>query len=75
MNAVMVPVFIKNLDQIERIEQMIAMAVARRNAALHEIDRHRSTLAYALGETIERIEEGKPQAVAPKALERIRRER
>ena len=36
------------LDSIERIERMIAASEARRNAALREIDRHRTVLADKL---------------------------
>ena len=36
------------IDQFERIDRMIMNTEARRNAALREVDRHRSNLAQAL---------------------------
>jgi hypothetical protein len=36
-----------NLDYVERIEHMIVIAESRRDAVLHEIGRHRSTIADA----------------------------
>jgi hypothetical protein len=40
------------LGNIERIERMIMAAEARRNAALREIDRHRSTLGRQLRQAV-----------------------
>jgi hypothetical protein len=40
------------LDSIERIERMIMAAEARRNAALREIDRHRTTLGRQLRQAV-----------------------
>jgi hypothetical protein len=36
------------LDEVERIDRMLASAEARRNAVLREIERHRSTLGQEL---------------------------
>jgi hypothetical protein len=44
-NGIVVRSLSVNLDHVERIEHMIAMAETRRNAILREIDRHRETLA------------------------------
>jgi hypothetical protein len=48
--------FIFRLPEIERVDHMIAMAEARRAAALREIDRHRKALADELEIGIERFE-------------------
>jgi hypothetical protein len=46
---------------------MIAMAEARRDAMLREIERHRATLANTLRRTVEQIEEGEYQVVDQKS--------
>jgi hypothetical protein len=46
-----------NLDAVERIESLIALAEGRRDAVLREIDRHRATLAHALRRRVEQIED------------------
>jgi hypothetical protein len=48
MDAVMAQTLALNIDEVDRIDRMIAGAEARRNIALREIDRHRETLAAAL---------------------------
>jgi hypothetical protein len=47
----------QNLSQIEQIEHMTAMAEARRNNALREIERHRAIFADALRRNVQQIEE------------------
>jgi hypothetical protein len=44
MDAPMAHAFAFRIDQFERIERLIMNAEARRNAALREVDRHRSNL-------------------------------
>jgi hypothetical protein len=44
------------LDDIERIDHMTAIAEARRNATLREIDRHRETLVK-LRRTVPQLED------------------
>lgn len=44
-DAVMAQTLALKIDQVERIDRVIADAEARRNVALREIDRHRATLA------------------------------
>jgi hypothetical protein len=56
IDAVMAQTLALNLDDVERIERMISSAEARRNNALHEIDRHRSALGAALRAAIENAE-------------------
>jgi hypothetical protein len=62
-DAIMAHTLTENLDQFERIERMIAMAEARRNAALRELERHRATLANTLRPTVEQIEEAEFEVV------------
>jgi hypothetical protein len=59
----------QDLDQIEQIERMTAMAEARRNNALHEIERHRATFANALRRNVQQIEEGECQVVDAESVE------
>jgi butyrate kinase len=42
MDAVMAQTLSISLDEIERIDRMIATAEVRRNAILREVDRHRT---------------------------------
>jgi hypothetical protein len=62
-DAIMAHTLTESLDQFERIERMIAMAEARRNAALHELERHRAVLANTLRPTVEQIEEAEFEVV------------
>jgi hypothetical protein len=48
MDTVLAQTFALKLSDIERIEHLIALAEARRNAALREIERHRETLGQQL---------------------------
>jgi hypothetical protein len=57
MDAVMVQTLSLKLDDIERIEHMIAIAEARRNTTLREIDRHRETLGEKLRRAVEQLED------------------
>jgi hypothetical protein len=56
IDAVMAQTLCEHLDEIRGIEAMIAMAEARRNAALCEIERHRATLALRLRQTVQQID-------------------
>ena len=53
------------IDLIERIDHLVALSEARRNATVREIDRHRA----AVGQTVPRpqIEEGEYRVVETKA--------
>jgi hypothetical protein len=59
----------QDLDQIEQIERMTAMAEVRRNNALREIERHRATFADALRRNVRQIEEGDCQVVDAESVE------
>jgi hypothetical protein len=56
MDAFMLQSFCDNLAAIECIERMTAKAEARRNDALFEIERHRSTFAFTLRRTVQQVE-------------------
>jgi hypothetical protein len=47
----------ENLEAVERIEQLTALAEARRIAALREIERHRDVLAQRLRQAVRQIED------------------
>ena len=56
MDAVMAQALSLKLDDIERIDRMIATAEGRRNAILREVDRHRSTWGQNLRQAVQQIE-------------------
>ena len=57
--------FSRNIEFFERIDRMIMNAEARRNAALRELDRHRTSVALALRREPEEITEAEYHNVAP----------
>jgi hypothetical protein len=57
MDAVMAQTLSHKLDDIERIDHMTAIAEARRNATLREIDRHRETLGQKLRRAVPQLED------------------
>jgi hypothetical protein len=57
MDVVMAQTLDLKLDQVERIERLIASAEARRNNALREIDRHRAALGSAMRTAVEAVED------------------
>jgi hypothetical protein len=61
IDAVMAETLRQNLDEIERIERMIANAAARRNSALREIELHRTTVAYRRQHTMRQVENAEYQ--------------
>jgi len=63
MDAVMAQTLSIKLDDIERIDRMIAIAEARRNAILREIDRHREVLSQNLRRAIQDVEDGPLQVI------------
>jgi hypothetical protein len=66
MDAVMAQTLFNNIDHAERIERMSALAEARRNLVLREVDRHRATLGQDLRRTVRHIEDGKFQVLEGK---------
>jgi hypothetical protein len=57
MDAVMAQTLSIRLDDIERIDRMIATAEMRRNAILREVDRHRTTWGQELRRAAQQAEE------------------
>src|SRR5262249_49783920 len=57
MDAVMAQTLSISLDDIERIDRMIATAEVRRNAILREVDRHRTTWGQELRRAAQQAEE------------------
>jgi hypothetical protein len=57
MDAVMARTLGLKIHEIERIDRMTMAAEARRNAILHEIERHRATFARTLRRAVEGIED------------------
>jgi hypothetical protein len=49
---------IGDLDNIERIDRLTAIAESRRNAILREIDRRRAVLGQALRTKVQEVEDG-----------------
>jgi hypothetical protein len=54
-----------HLDIIERIERMLALAEARRSAALREVERYRANFAERLRRTVEIEDQENVKALAP----------
>jgi hypothetical protein len=52
-----------NLDDIERIDRLAAVAEGRRNASLREIDRRRVVLAETLRRTVQEVEEAEFEVI------------
>jgi hypothetical protein len=62
-DSIVAQTFSLKLNDIERIEHMIALAEARRNATLREIDRHRQTLGRKLRRAPQQLEDGQFRAI------------
>jgi hypothetical protein len=58
MDSVTARSLVADLDSFERIERLIASAEARRNAALRELERHRSAFAERLRRATEEVVDG-----------------
>jgi hypothetical protein len=56
MDAVTASTLAARIGDFERIDRMMAAAEARRNAALRELDRHRSNLSLRLRRVLEAVE-------------------
>jgi hypothetical protein len=63
MAAIIAEATLAKLDVLERIDQLITTAEARRNLALRELDRHRFALAQALRDKINEIEDAEFRAL------------
>jgi hypothetical protein len=62
-DTILAQTFSIKVNDIERIQHMIALAEARRNATLREIDRHRQTLGQKLRQAAQKIEDGQLQVI------------
>jgi ribosomal protein L12E/L44/L45/RPP1/RPP2 len=63
IDAVMAETLYESLEEVKSMNAMIAMAEARRNAALCEIERHRAALACALRRTLSQVEDAQYSAL------------
>jgi hypothetical protein len=70
MHAVMAMILFTNIDVIARIDEMIATAEARRNAALRELERHRATFGRALRHAVEQVEDARFEMIETKPVEK-----
>ena len=68
MDAVMARILAIKLEQIERIDRLIMSAKARRNAVLREVDRHRASVAQALRQAADNIEDTQFEEVGAKLI-------
>ena len=57
-DSILAQTFSLKVNDIERLEHMMALAEARRNATLREIDRHRQTLGQKLRRAAQQLEDG-----------------
>jgi hypothetical protein len=69
MHAVMAQTLSLKLDDIERIEHMTAIAEARRNTTLREIDRHRETLGEKLRRAVEQLEDRQLRVIESSSID------
>src|SRR5258708_3286963 len=65
VESVTAEVFVTISETVERIDRMMMNAETRRNTALHEIERHRSTLAHALRRATDGAVDGEFEDVRP----------
>jgi hypothetical protein len=65
MDAVMARTLSVRIADIERIDRMAMAAEARRNAVLHEIDRHRAAFARRVQGAIGELQETELKVIAP----------
>jgi hypothetical protein len=57
-DSIMAQTLSLKVNDIERMQHMMALAEARRNATLREIDRHRQTLGQKLRRAAQQLEDG-----------------
>ncbi len=65
VESVTAEVFVAISEALERIDRMMMSAESRRNTALREIERHRSSFAQALRRASEEVVEAEFEDVAP----------
>jgi hypothetical protein len=69
MDAVMSQTLSLKLDDIDRIERLIATAEGRRNAILREVDRHRTTWGQNVRRAVQQIEGAEIKVIETKPAE------
>jgi hypothetical protein len=69
MEEVTAEILARKLDEVERIDRMVAGAEARRNMALREIDRHRATLGAALRQAADEVLDAEFKEIPPSLTE------
>ena len=69
MDEVTAEILARKLDEVERIDRMVAGAEARRNVALREIDRHRATLGAALRQAADEVLDAEFKEIPPSLTE------
>jgi len=68
MNEVMASAFVRNLDRIERVDKLLAVAESRRNAVLREIERRREiAFARSLRDAVQEAEDAEFTVVEPES--------
>jgi hypothetical protein len=68
-NSILAQTFALNLEQLERLQQLIALSEDRRNAALHEIYRHRQTLAQTLRQAAQELEDRQTRLIESASID------
>jgi hypothetical protein len=68
-DEVMAETLALKIDEVERIDRMVAGAEARRNIALREIDRHRATLGAALRQAADEVLDAEFKEIPPSLTE------
>jgi hypothetical protein len=63
MDALVINALRKKFEYIERIDRMTAVAEARRNACLHEIDRRRALLGESLRRSVQEMEKDEVEVI------------
>ena len=72
LDAITAETLSAKLDDVERIDRMIANAEGRRHVVLREIDRHRAAVAARLRSAAEAIEEGEFEEVPEPGARQVR---
>ncbi len=65
LESITAEVFVELTEALERIDRMMMNAETRRNNALHEVERHRSTLAQALRRATDEVVDAEFEDVRP----------
>jgi hypothetical protein len=69
IDVVMAEALAENLDSVERIDRLTAIAESRRNASLREIDRRRPVLGETLRQSVQQIEHDELEVIETRPAE------